>query len=78
MENLSFKTDRKLISADSAISSVKSGQRVFVRSVASALLLDVLTARANKLSNVKIIRLYTEEKTPYAKTLTLKPTFDEI
>ncbi|OMI15820.1 hypothetical protein [Leptospira weilii] len=48
MENLSFKPNSKLISTDSAISSIKSGQKVFVHSVLPSLLIDALTARANE------------------------------
>ncbi|EMJ78153.1 hypothetical protein LEP1GSC016_1073 [Leptospira borgpetersenii serovar Hardjo-bovis str. Sponselee] len=53
----------------SALSSIKSGQRVFIHSVAAApaLLIDALAARANELSNVEIIHLHTEGKAPYAE-----------
>ncbi|WP_061249582.1 acetyl-CoA hydrolase/transferase family protein [Leptospira alstonii] len=69
MENLSSKTDSKFISADTALSSVKSGQRVFVHSVAAAptLLIDALTARADELTDVEMVHLHTEGKAPYAE-----------
>ncbi|AVQ13999.1 4-hydroxybutyrate coenzyme A transferase [Leptospira santarosai] len=59
----------KFISANSALFSVKSSQRVFVHSVAAApaLLIDALTARADELSDVEIIHLHTEGKAPYAE-----------
>ncbi|AOP36554.1 4-hydroxybutyrate CoA-transferase [Leptospira tipperaryensis] len=59
----------KFISANSALSSVQSGQRVFVHSVAAAptLLIDALTARAPELTNVEMIHLHTEGTAPYAE-----------
>ncbi|MBM9501077.1 acetyl-CoA hydrolase/transferase family protein [Leptospira sp. 201903071] len=59
----------KYISADSALSSVQSGQRVFVHSVAASpqLLIDALTARAPELTNVEMIHLHTEGTAPYAQ-----------
>ncbi|MCG6169936.1 4-hydroxybutyrate CoA-transferase [Leptospira sp. FAT2] len=59
----------KFISANSALSSVKAGQRVFVHSVAAVptLLIEALTARAGELSNVEMIHLHTEGDAPYAK-----------
>ncbi|UMQ52490.1 4-hydroxybutyrate CoA-transferase [Leptospira interrogans] len=64
-----FKTNNPFISADLAVSSVKSGQRVFVHSVAAAptLLIQALTSRANELTNVEMIHLHTEGKAPYAE-----------
>ncbi|EMO85971.1 hypothetical protein LEP1GSC070_1258 [Leptospira santarosai str. AIM] len=61
----------KFISANSALFSVKSSQRVFVHSVAAApaLLIDALTARADELSDVEIIHLHTEGKAPYAEII---------
>ncbi|EMP08226.1 hypothetical protein LEP1GSC124_0419, partial [Leptospira interrogans serovar Pyrogenes str. 200701872] len=55
-----FKTNNPFISADLAVSSVKSGQRVFVHSVAAAptLLIQALTSRANELTNVEMIHLH--------------------
>nr|WP_156469936.1 acetyl-CoA hydrolase/transferase C-terminal domain-containing protein [Leptospira alstonii] len=66
---MSSKTDSKFISADTALSSVKSGQRVFVHSVAAAptLLIDALTARADELTDVEMVHLHTEGKAPYAE-----------
>ncbi|ONF93121.1 acetyl-CoA hydrolase/transferase [Leptospira santarosai] len=60
----------KFISANSALFSVQSSQRVFVHSVAAApaLLIDALTARADELSDVEIIHLHTEGKAPYAES----------
>ncbi|MBM9576200.1 acetyl-CoA hydrolase/transferase family protein [Leptospira sp. 201903070] len=59
----------KYISANSALSSVQSGQRVFVHSVAASpqLLIDALTARAPELTNVEMIHLHTEGTAPYAQ-----------
>ncbi|MBW0435145.1 acetyl-CoA hydrolase/transferase family protein [Leptospira yasudae] len=59
----------KFISANSALSAVKAGQRVFVHSVAAVptLLIEALTARADELSNVEMIHLHTEGDAPYAK-----------
>ncbi|EQA55486.1 acetyl-CoA hydrolase/transferase family protein [Leptospira kmetyi] len=59
----------KFISANSALSSVQAGQRVFVHSVAAApsLLIEALTARAHELTNVEMIHLHTEGKAPYAE-----------
>ncbi|RHX78614.1 4-hydroxybutyrate CoA-transferase [Leptospira yasudae] len=59
----------KFISANSALSTVKAGQRVFVHSVAAVptLLIEALTARADELSNVEMIHLHTEGDAPYAK-----------
>nr|WP_086005146.1 acetyl-CoA hydrolase/transferase C-terminal domain-containing protein [Leptospira alstonii] len=66
---MSSKTDSKFISADTALSSVKSGQRVFVHSVAAAprLLIDALTARADELTDVEMVHLHTEGKAPYVE-----------
>ncbi|RHX89196.1 acetyl-CoA hydrolase/transferase family protein [Leptospira stimsonii] len=59
----------KFISANSALSSVQSGQRVFVHSVAASprLLIEALTARAQELTNVEMIHLHTEGDAPYAE-----------
>lgn len=59
----------KFISANSALSSVQSGQRVFVHSVAASpqLLIEALTARAPELTNVEMIHLHTEGGAPYAE-----------
>ncbi|XDD52344.1 acetyl-CoA hydrolase/transferase family protein [Leptospira sp. WS92.C1] len=59
----------KYISADSALSEVKTGQRVFIHSVAAAppLLIDALSARSSELTDIEIIHLHTEGKTPYAE-----------
>ncbi|TGK20532.1 acetyl-CoA hydrolase/transferase family protein [Leptospira stimsonii] len=59
----------KFISANSALSSVQSGQRVFVHSVAASprLLIEALTARAPELTNVEMIHLHTEGDAPYAE-----------
>ncbi|EMN02374.1 hypothetical protein LEP1GSC035_3267 [Leptospira noguchii str. 2007001578] len=63
---MKFKTN---ISANLAISSVKSGQRVFVHSAAAAptLLIQTLVSRANELTNVEMIHLHTEGKAAYAE-----------
>jgi 4-hydroxybutyrate CoA-transferase len=56
------------VSAEEAVAVVKSGQRVFVHSVAAAprRLLEALTARASELRVVEIVSIHTEGDAPYA------------
>ncbi len=58
----------RIVSAEDAVSVVRSGQRVFVHSVAAAprRLIEALTARANELRAVEIVSLHTEGPAPYA------------
>jgi acyl-CoA hydrolase len=58
----------RVVSADEAVSVVRSGQRVFVHSVAAAprRLVEALTARAGELRAVEIVSLHTEGPAPYA------------
>ncbi len=56
------------VSAEEAVGVVRSGQRVFVHSVAAApqRLVAALTARAPELRNVEIVHVHTEGPAPYA------------
>jgi 4-hydroxybutyrate CoA-transferase len=56
------------VSAEEAVSTIRSGQRVFVHSVAAApkLLIEAMTARAPQLRVVEIVQLHTEGDAPYA------------
>ncbi len=58
----------RIVSAEEAVSVVKSGQRVFVHSVAAAprRLVEALAARADQLRDVEIVSLHTEGPAPYA------------
>jgi acyl-CoA hydrolase len=57
----------KYVSAEEAVKVVKSGQRVFIHSVAGApqQLIKALTARAPELRDVDIVHLHTEGEAPY-------------
>src|SRR5436190_20513348 len=59
----------KTISAVEAVKAIKSGDRVFIHSVAAApqALIKAMTARASELRNVEIVHLHTEGEAPYAK-----------
>ncbi|MFY0687394.1 MAG: acetyl-CoA hydrolase/transferase family protein [Cyclobacteriaceae bacterium] len=59
----------KVVTADQALSIVKSGDRVFVHTAAAApeVLLDALVARSNELKSVEIVHLHTEAKAEYVK-----------
>ena len=56
------------ISADEAVKTIQSGDRVYIHAVAAAPqeLIRAMTARANELRNVEIIHLHTEGPVPYA------------
>lgn len=52
-----------------AVKHIKSGDRVFIHSVAAApqALIKAMTARASELRDVEIVQLHTEGKAPYAE-----------
>lgn len=56
-----------ITSAEEAVKNIKSGDRVFVQSVAAApqTLLKAMTARSGELNNVEIYHLHTEGEAPY-------------
>ncbi len=56
------------VSASEAVSHIRSGQRVFVHSVAAApqRLLQALTARSGELRDVEMVHLHTEGEAAYA------------
>jgi 4-hydroxybutyrate CoA-transferase len=56
------------VTAEEAVAVVKSGDRVFIHSVAAAphRLVDALTARAGELRVVEIVSIHTEGAAPYA------------
>jgi acyl-CoA hydrolase len=58
----------RIVSAEEAVSVVKSGSRVFIHSVAAAprRLIEAMTARAPELRVVEIVSLHTEGDAPYA------------
>ncbi len=58
----------RTVSAEEAVSVVKSGDRVFLHSVAAApaRLIEALTARAGELRVVEIVSIHTEGPAPYA------------
>ena len=58
----------RTVSAEEAVSVIKSGARVFIHSVAAAprRLIEAMTARAGELRVVEIVSLHTEGPAPYA------------
>ncbi|HSN13310.1 MAG TPA: acetyl-CoA hydrolase/transferase C-terminal domain-containing protein [Anaeromyxobacteraceae bacterium] len=58
----------RMVSAEEAVSVIKSGARVFIHSVAAAprRLVEAMTARANELRVVEIVSIHTEGPAPYA------------
>lgn len=56
------------ISAEEAVSVIKSGDRVFIHGIAAApqKLIAAMTARAKELRDVEIVHLHTEGNAPYA------------
>jgi len=56
------------VSPEDAVSIIKSGDRVYIHSIAAApqQLIKAMTARANELRHVEIIHLHTEGAAPYA------------
>lgn len=59
----------KTTTPEQAVQSIKSGDRVFIHSVAAApqTLIKAMTARAPDLRNVEIVHLHTEGDAPYAR-----------
>jgi len=59
----------KTTTPQDAVQCIKSGDRVFIHSVAAApqTLIRAMTARAPELRNVEIVHLHTEGEAPYAK-----------
>jgi acyl-CoA hydrolase len=59
---------RRTVTAEEAVSVIKSGARVFIHSVAAAprRLIEAMTARAGELRVVEIVSLHTEGPAPYA------------
>ena len=55
------------VSADAAVSNIKSGERVFLHSAAATpqLLVDALTARGHELEGVELVSIHTEGPAPY-------------
>lgn len=62
---------QKFISAEEAVSVIKSNQRIFVHGAAMTpkLLIGALMKRASELRNVEIIHLHTEDKAPYGSDI---------
>jgi acyl-CoA hydrolase len=60
--------DLKRGTVEEAVSAIRSGDRVFVHSVAAApqRLIQAMTARAPELENVEIVHIHTEGDAPYA------------
>jgi 4-hydroxybutyrate CoA-transferase len=58
----------RIVSAEEAVSVIKSGSRVFIHSVAAAprRLVEAMTARAPELRVVEIVSIHTEGDAPYA------------
>ncbi len=58
----------RIVTAEEAVSVIKSGARVFIHSVAAAprRLIEAMTARAGELRVVEIVSLHTEGPAPYA------------
>jgi len=58
----------RFVSAQEAVSVIKSGSRVFIHSVAAAprRLIEAMTARAPELRVVEVVSLHTEGDAPYA------------
>ena len=58
----------KFVTAEEAVAVVKSGDRVFVHSVAAApqRLIKAMTARAAELRGVEVVHLHTEGEAPYS------------
>ncbi len=58
----------KITTPEQAVKCIKSGDRVFIHSVAAApqTLIKAMTARAPELRNVEIVHLHTEGPAPYA------------
>lgn len=59
----------KTISANEAVKTIKSGDRVFIHGVAAAptALINAMTERAHELRGVEIVHLHTEGTAPYSE-----------
>jgi 4-hydroxybutyrate CoA-transferase len=59
----------RFVSAEQALTLVKSSDRVFIHGVAAApkVLVDALVARSDELRDVEIVHLHTEGDAPYAR-----------
>ena len=59
----------KITNQEEAVSLIKSGDRVFIQSVAAApqQLIKAMTARATELRDVEIVHIHTEGEAPYAR-----------
>ncbi len=58
----------KFVSAEEAIGSISSGDRVFIHGVAAAprVLIDAMVARSGELRDVELVHLHTEGRAPYS------------
>ncbi len=68
-------TNPHYVTAEEAVSNIKSGERVFLHSAAATpqLLVDALTARGDQLGGVELVSIHTEGSAPY-----LDPRFDGV
>lgn len=59
----------KIVTAEESARFIKSGDHVFIQSVAAApqTLITAMTFRANELQNIEIFHLHTEGEAPYSK-----------
>ena len=64
----------KIVRAEEAVKFIKSGDHVFIQSVAAApqTLIKAMTSRAEDLENVEIYHLHTEGEAPYAEPQYIK------
>lgn len=58
---------KRYISADEAVSVIKTGDRVYIQGVAATphVLIDAMVRRAPELRNIEIVHLHTEGEAPY-------------
>jgi 4-hydroxybutyrate CoA-transferase len=58
----------KFVSAEEAIGSISSGDRVFIHGVAAApgVLIEAMVARSGELRDVELVHLHTEGRAPYS------------
>jgi acyl-CoA hydrolase len=59
----------KIVTAEDAVTVIKSGDRVFVHTAAAApaRLINAMTARAPELNDIEVVHLHTEVEAPYAE-----------
>lgn len=59
--------NKKIVTAQEAVSMIKSNDRVFIHSVALTphILIDAMVARADELENIEIVHIHTEGEIPY-------------